>query len=92
MIRTVFFSGVLFLLPFLLYFLWLGSERRKSEEEIAASKRHLFIVTLTGIAMAAAGFIYFTDFGGADPDAVWVPPTYQDGQLIPGHFAPRESK
>ena len=92
MIRTVFFSAILFLLPFVLYFLWLGSERRKSEEEIAASKRHLFVVALAGIALAAAGFIYFTDFGGADPDAVWVPPVYKDGQLVPGHFAPRESK
>jgi|LNFM01.1.fsa_nt_gb uncharacterized membrane protein len=92
MIRTVFYSAVLFLLPFVFYFLWLGSERRKSEEEIAASKRHLFFVTLAGIALAAAGFIYFTEFGGADPDAVWVPPVYKDGQLVPGHFAPREGK
>lgn len=92
MIRTVVYSAVLFLLPFVLYFLWLGAERRKSEEEIAASRRHLFFVTLAGIALAAAGFIYFTEFGGADPDAVWVPPTYTDGQLVPGHFAPRDAK
>lgn len=92
MIRTVFYSAVLFLLPFVLYFLWLGSERRKSGDAVPASRQHLFAVTLAGIALAALGFIYFTEFGGADPDAVWVPPVYKDGQLVPGHFAPRESK
>ena len=92
MIRSVVVSALLFLLPFVLYFLWLGFQRRKQAEEAITTGRHYFWVGLAGVVLAVAGFVYFTDFGGAPPDSVYIPPTYQDGKLIPGHFAPRKTE
>ena len=92
MIRSIATSAVLFFLPFVLYFLWLGLQRRKDAEEAIATGRHYLIVGLVGLVLAVSGFVYFPDFGGADPDAVYVPPVYKDGTLVPGHFAPRENK
>ena len=92
MIRSVATSIILFLLPFVLYFLWLGFQRRKEAEQAIATGRHYLVVGALGLALAVAGFVYFTDFEGADPEAFYVPPVYKDGKLVPGHFAPREKK
>jgi hypothetical protein len=92
MIRTVLPSVLLFLLPFVLYFLWLGFQRRKMVQEAIATRRHFFWVGLMGVVLAVTGFVFFTDFGGAPPGSLYIPPTYKDGTLVPGHFAPRETK
>lgn len=92
MIRTVLPSILLFFLPFVLYFLWLGFQRRKMAEQAIATRKHYFWVGLTGVVLAVLGFIYFTDYTGAPPDSLYVPPSYKDGTLVPGHFAPRETK
>jgi hypothetical protein len=84
----------LFLLPFALYFLWLGLKRRRAAgTEIPVSGKYLAILGGIGLVLAIGGFVIFTDFSGASPDAVYVPPTYQDGKLVPGHFkAPGPAK
>ena len=89
MIRSVGMSAVLFILPFALYFLWLGFQRRKDAEVVIESRKHLPWVAAVGFVLGVLGFIYFTDFRGASPDEVYVPPAYKDGVLVPGHFAPR---
>jgi len=89
MIRSAGLSLVLFVLPFVLYFLWLGIQRTKDAQAALRSRRHLPWVAAAGLVLAVAGFIFFTDFGGATPDEVYVPPSYKDGKLVPGHFAPR---
>lgn len=86
MIRTALTTGLLFALPFVLYFLWLGLQRRRYAEEAIAQRSHLVWVAAAGFVLAVIGFVYFTDFGGASPDAVYVPPRYEDGKLVPGHF------
>jgi hypothetical protein len=88
MIRALFPSVILFFLPFGLYFLWLGFQKRRDAEEAINKRKHFFWVGLVGFALAVAGFVAFTDFKGATPDAVYVPPSYKDGKLVPGHFAP----
>jgi hypothetical protein len=90
MIRSLVPSILLFLLPFALYFLWLGRQRRRSgNAELKADRRHLAWALGLAIALAAGGFVIFTDFSGATPDEVYVPPEYKDGKLVPGHFIPR---
>jgi 4-amino-4-deoxy-L-arabinose transferase-like glycosyltransferase len=89
MIRTLIPSILLFFLPFALYFLWLGFQRRRVAEEAIDKRKHFFWIGVAGLVLAVAGFVFFTDFGGATPDEVYVPPTYVDGKLVPGHFAPR---
>ena len=89
MIRSIIPSILLFFLPFILYLLWLGFQRRKDAEEAIDTRRHFLAVAIVGLVLAVGGFVYFTDFGGATPDEVYVPPRYEDGVLVPGHFAPR---
>lgn len=91
MIRSIVPSILLFLLPFGLYFLWLGQTRRRTPgTEVPVSGRYLAIAGGIGLALAVGGFVIFTDFRGAAPDEVYVPPYYQDGKLVPGHFKARE--
>jgi hypothetical protein len=91
MIRTVLPSILLFLLPFALYFLWLGSQRRRAAgTEIPVNHVYLAWAAGVGLALAVGGFVIFTDFSGATPDEVYVPPRYENGKLVPGHFVPRE--
>jgi hypothetical protein len=74
MIRALLPSVLLFLLPFGLYFLWLSVQRRRTGAPVASP---------------AGGLLLFVDFEAAEPDGVYIPPRYEDGRLIPGHFAPR---
>jgi hypothetical protein len=91
MIRSLVPSILLFLLPFALYFLWLGLKRRQAAEtEVPVSGRYLAIAGGIGLALAVGGFVIFTDFSGAKPDEVYVPPSYENGKLVPGHFKARE--
>lgn len=89
MIRTLVPTVILFILPFALYFLWLGFQRRADAEQAINTRKHFIWVAGIGFLLALSGFIYFTDFSGATPEEVYVPPRYEDGKLVPGHFAPR---
>jgi hypothetical protein len=89
MIRSLVPSLLLFLLPFALYFLWLAARRRRSAEPIPTDNRHVLLAAGLGFVLAVAGFVIFTDFSGADPDAVYIPPRYENGVLVPGHFETR---
>jgi hypothetical protein len=88
MIRTLVPSILLFCLPFGVYFLWLGFQKRRDAEEAIDKRKHFFWVGIVGFLLALAGFVFFTDFHGAAPDEVYSPPSYKDGKLVPGHFAP----
>ena len=89
MIRSLLLSTVLFLLPFVVYFVWLGRQRRADAEEAVYRHKHLFWVGVFGLGLAVTGFLVFTEFGGAPPDQIYIPPRTENGKLIPGHFAPR---
>jgi hypothetical protein len=91
MIRTLVPSILLFLLPFALYFLWLALKRRRSGGiEVPASGKHLAWTLGIGLVLATGGFVIFTEFGGSSPEELYVPPRYEDGKLVPGHFVPRD--
>ncbi|BCJ90095.1 hypothetical protein IZ6_08300 [Terrihabitans soli] len=91
MIRSILPAIVLFLLPFAVYFLWLGLKRRSvAGTEIPVSGKYLAWATGLGMLLAAGAFVIFGDFRGADPDAVYFPPVYEGGKVTPGHFEPRE--
>jgi hypothetical protein len=92
MIRAVLPSILLLLLPFVVYFLWLGFQRRRYAENALAKRSHLFWIALVGAALAAAGFLYFVDPSGAPPDSVYVPPRYEGGRVVPGHFERRTDR
>jgi hypothetical protein len=87
MIRAVLPSVLLFLLPFVLYAGWLAVQKRRGAH-VAHPRAYLYVAAV-GLALAALGLLFFVDFEAAEPDGVYVPPRYEDGRLVPGHFAPR---
>jgi len=91
MIRTLVPSVLLFCLPFGLYFLWLGFQKKRDAEEAIDKRKHFSWIAIVGFVLAIGGFVFFTDFRGATPDEVYIPPSYKDGKLVPGHFAPPTS-
>jgi Co/Zn/Cd efflux system component len=90
MIRAVLPSVLLFLLPFALYLLWAGIQRRRSDAAAVEAAPYRWIA-LAGLVLALAGFLYFMDLTAAAPDGVYVPPRYEDGRVVPGHFAPHKA-
>lgn len=90
MIRAVLPSVLLFLLPFALYFLWAGIQRRRADAVTVAIAPYRWIA-LAGLVLAAGGFLYFMDLTAAPPDGVYVPPRYENGRVVPGHFVPHDT-
>ncbi len=87
MIRLIIPSILLFSLPFAVYYLWLKLEQRRHPEATWAVTNLLW-AAVVGAALSLGGFVFFVDPTGAPPDSIYVPPRYEDGVLIPGHFEP----
>ena len=90
MIRAVLPSVLLFLLPFGLYFLWAKLQRRRVEGAAMAAAP-LGWIAVAGLVLALGGFLFFMDLTAAAPDGVYVPPRYENGQVVPGHFVPHKA-
>lgn len=72
---------LLFLTPFALFILWRALApyrglRPRFVAFAAAALAVLFVILL-----------WYRDVGSMSPHATYVPPTYKNGQIIPGHAA-----
>jgi Family of unknown function (DUF6111) len=78
------------LLPTLLYVLWLATARPASLAGPAPRPLPWPWLLAAGLGLVAVLFyLAGTRLGGA-PDAVYVPPKYTDGEIVPGHLVPAE--
>ncbi|MSP83653.1 MAG: hypothetical protein EXQ94_12225 [Alphaproteobacteria bacterium] len=77
------------LLPFVGYGIWLHFARRKAEL-IAAGALPSWQdapwtwLVVTGIGLAVASVLALVFVGGAAPGSRYIPPSYVDGQVVPG--------
>jgi len=88
MIRVIITQIVLFLLPFLAFFVYRVATHGWTGARVASFGRATFYLILAGGFLVIAGFIFFAVTGG-ETTGVYVPTQYQDGQLVPGGFRPR---
>lgn len=85
MIRIIITQLVLFLLPFVGFFVYRLATSGWTGARIAATGRVGFTLAMIGAALVLAGFVYFA-VSGSESSGVYVPTQYRDGELVPGGF------
>lgn len=87
MIRVV-FNIVLFVLPFVLYWLWLQQARARGKGPDEVTRRHIALLAAAGLVLGGLGFWLIGYGESSAPKSVYVPARMEDGKLIPGRFEP----
>lgn len=90
MIRIVVTQFVLFLLPFVGYFVYRLATTGGTGQAIASMRWPWFALTLCGAAFVIAGFLWFGVTGQGGGGGAYVPAHTEDGRLVPGQFVPSQ--
>jgi hypothetical protein len=85
MIRPVLTELALFLLPFVLYAIFLIATRAGVLHPDAWSWRTLAWLTMAALATVAVSFVVMAQFTGHAPRSTYVPAHVEGGRLVPGH-------
>lgn len=85
MIRVVVQQLLLFALPFIGYFLY---RYLASRGQGFVRDTPWFVLTSTGIALSVIALIGLGFVKQGEPGEVYIPPSYQDGVIVPGHVEP----
>ena len=83
MIRPVLTELALFLVPFVLYAVFLWATRNKVLHPEAWSWAVLIWLTIAALALVLVSFVVMAQFGGAPPRSTYVPPHVENGRLVP---------
>ncbi|MEM9222929.1 MAG: DUF6111 family protein [Pseudomonadota bacterium] len=89
MIRVIITQIVLFLLPFVAFFIYRVATRGWTGARIAGVGKAWFYLCIAGGFLVVCGFVAFAVLGGQS-EGIYVPAQYRDGELIPGGFRPRD--
>jgi hypothetical protein len=84
MIRPVFTEVALFLLPFLVYAVFLWASRAGVLDPAAWSATRLAWLLIAALSLMAGSFVMLAQFGGAPARSTYVPAHVDDGKLRPG--------
>ena len=84
MIRPILTELSLFILPFVLYGLFLVLTRAGLFHPDSWSWRVLAWLTLAALLSVLASFVVFAQFGGEPARSTYVPAHVEDGKLVPG--------
>jgi len=84
MIRPVATEIILFLMPFVLYgvFLWATKAGVMHPDSWPLSR--IAWLVMAALALMVGSFIYFANYSGAPPGATYVPAHIEDGKFVPG--------
>ena len=84
MIRPVATEIILFLMPFVLYgvFLWATKAGVMHPDSWPISR--IAWLVMAALALMVGSFIYFANYSGAPPGATYVPAHIEDGKFVPG--------
>ena len=84
MIRPVATEIILFLMPFVLYgvFLWATKAGVMHPDSWPLSR--IAWLVIVALALVAGSFIYFANYGGAPPGETYVPAHMENGKFVPG--------
>ena len=84
MARPVFTEVTLFLLPFVVYALYLWATREAVLHPPAWAPARLGWLLIAALVLMLGSFVVLAEFGGAPPGSVYVPAHVNDGKLTPG--------
>jgi hypothetical protein len=84
MIRPFLTEITLFLLPFVLYVLYLWATRAGVLHPDAWTVKTVSWLAIAAFVLMIASFIVLAEFGGAPPQSTYVPAHMEKGRLVPG--------
>ncbi len=84
MIRPAFTEIALFLLPFVLYAVFLWATKAGVMEPESWPLSRLAWLTIAALVLVIGSFIYFANYTGAPPGSNYVPAHIEDGKFVPG--------
>ncbi|ESR23162.1 hypothetical protein N177_3230 [Lutibaculum baratangense AMV1] len=76
----------LFLAPFVVYAFYLYFSHRDPLAREAWETRATWWLTAVGLVLLIGSILLVSAFRGATPDRTYVPPRFEDGRVVPGHF------
>jgi hypothetical protein len=86
MVRFVAFNAVFFLLPFLIYAVWLGATRGSIGSVNDWTVRTIGYLAVGGAVLVTIALLFFINFQGAPPGGKYTPATIENGRIVPGHI------
>jgi cytochrome c oxidase assembly factor CtaG len=84
MIRTGATEVVLFLLPFVLYAIFLLATRARVTHPDSWPLRHVAWLLGAALLLVIGSFVYLANYGGAPVGSTYVPAHIEDGKFVPG--------
>lgn len=84
MIRIIFQIVVPLVLPTVLYMLWARFARQQTLEDLRRGP-WLWLIG-AGVVLVAISAGFWIALEEQPPGADYVPPRFEDGKLVPGHF------
>jgi hypothetical protein len=84
MARPIITEIVLFLLPFLLYAVFLCATREGVLDPASWPLRRLAWLTAVALVLVVVSFIVLAEYSGAPPRSTYVPAHMENGQFVPG--------
>ena len=89
MIRPLFTEIVLFLLPFVVYALFLVATRQGALDPSSWSFARLASLVIAALVLMIGSFIWFATFSGVPPGSTYVPAHVDEhGAFVPGQTEP----
>ena len=88
MFRFVAFDGVFFLVPFVIYGLWLLATRRNFGGVEDWQVKTIAVLSLVGALVMLAAIALFIHFDRDPPGGKYVPAHIENGKIVPGKIVP----
>jgi uncharacterized SAM-binding protein YcdF (DUF218 family) len=86
MIRIVLVNLLLLLLPLIVYFAYVYLRRRSVPSEEIVADAPIFWLLAGGAALVLIALVFLVRWETGDPKAKYVPPRFEDGVIVPGHY------
>ena len=84
MIRVLVINAFLFALPFVLTWIWVRFIAAKQHD--AQRRKYYAFAAMVGLVLVVASLATYRASTGSATGGTYVPPSYQDGQIVPGRF------
>jgi hypothetical protein len=90
MIRPISTEVALFLIPFVVYALFLVATRRGLLDPAHWPLARLAWLVIAALVLMLGSFIWFATFGGAPPESTYIPAHVdENGTFVPGRSVPK---
>ena len=84
MIRPLLTELLLFVIPFLLYAVFLWATRAGVMDPESWPVSRILVLAIISFLLVIGSFLYFANFKGAPPGSTYVPAHIENGKFVPG--------